>query len=103
MDLLTRPTGPCILREERGGWFATGSGQLADSLSLEPFGQPLASTAQTHVDRSSIDPEDLGNLAGIVIECVTQGQDLAVGLRQLLHDVAQLCKSFLSLHAFEWR
>src|SRR5262249_58576814 len=69
---------PGMTTESRGG--LTASGQLADSLGLESFGQPLSRPAQPHVYRGGVDSQSFGNLFRRVLEGVPQGQNLSTPL-----------------------
>src|SRR5205807_2628184 len=71
------------------------SWQIHDSLGRQAFGQALAGGAQPHMYRRGIDFQYVRDLVGVVIQGVTQRQDLAVRRRQLLQLGAELPERLL--------
>src|SRR5262249_25900632 len=74
--LAGRTTFPVAALQPTNG--VADSGQVVHPLSFESFRQALSGPAQSHVNGSRVDVQEFGNLAGIILQSVTQCQDLPV-------------------------
>src|SRR5262249_31768359 len=99
--LAGRTTFPVAALQPTNG--VADSGQVVHPLSFESFRQALSGPAQSHVNGSRVDVQEFGNLAGIILQSVTQCQDLPVRLWHLLEDTTQLSECFFTLQVFQRR